>query len=368
MPALIGPVLFEGNGKINMAEIKDPRQSTAHAIYEHYERSASSGFRPHLGASLIGHHCSRYLWLSFRFAKRASFPGRILRLFDTGHREESRIVSDLRAIGCEVHEVDPQTGRQFMFSSLGGHFGGSMDAAVKGLPEAPNKWNVAEFKTHNQKSFDHLQKNGVEKSKPQHYAQMVVYMGLTGMDRAIYIAVNKNTDEIYTERIKYDNKAFESLLSRAEKIIFGEAPPERISEDPAWYQCRWCDFYDLCHQDAAPLPNCRTCVHSKPQLSGGWTCERHSLKLSTADQENGCDSHRFKPVLLEQFAEPIDGSSEDNWAKYRHRETGNVFTNGAPPDGFTSAEIHAASDKKALRDDDEHMQKLRRDMGAEVVG
>lgn len=351
-----------------MAAIQDPRQQTAYAIYQSYEKRSGDGFRPHLGASLIGHHCDRYLWLSFRFAHKQPISGRLLRLFNTGHREEDRLIHDLRSIGCEVHAVDPTTGKQFRFESFGGHFGGSMDAAVKGIPEAPNTWHVAEFKTHNQKSFDDLVSNGVEKSKPQHFAQMQIYMGLSGMQRAIYIAVNKNTDEIYTERVSYDEKVFKSLMDRAERIIFAHQPPERISNDPAWYQCKWCDHHSICHGTTAPLPNCRTCCHATPTHDGQWKCERHAQILNYDSQLNGCDSHRYIPILLERFAEPVDANQADNWVKYRHKATGATFTNGAPPDGFSSAEIHAAEDKAALRDDDETLNALRNEMGGKIVG
>ena len=61
-----------------------------------------------------------------------------------------------------------------------------MDSALLGLPEAPKTWHVGEFKTHNQKSFDDLVKRGVEKAKPMHWDQMQAYMGLTGMERALF--------------------------------------------------------------------------------------------------------------------------------------------------------------------------------------
>ena len=48
-----------------------------------------------------------------------------------------------------------------------------------GIPEAPKTWHVLEFKTHNSKSFAKLEKEGVQKSNPMHYAQMQVYMGCT---------------------------------------------------------------------------------------------------------------------------------------------------------------------------------------------
>ena len=57
----------------------------------------------------------------------------MLRLFETGTREEARRIQNLRATGATVLEVDPETGRQYRVSALGDHFGGSLDALGLGL-------------------------------------------------------------------------------------------------------------------------------------------------------------------------------------------------------------------------------------------
>jgi hypothetical protein len=349
-----------------MAAIEDPRFRTAQAIYAWYERNADDGHRPHLGASLIGHPCARHLWLTFRWAYGKKFSGRMLRLFNTGQREEARIVAELRAIGCEVHDAEPD-GRQFRVETLGGHFSGSLDAAIKGLPEAPATWHVGEFKTHNEKSFADLKNNGVEKSKPMHYAQMMTYMGLTGMERAFYFAVNKDTDEIYTERIEFSQDKFKLLVERAESIIYAANPPARISEDPSWFQCKMCDHREICHGTQIAEPNCRTCAHVTPTRDGSWQCERHSRPLDVAAQKQACQAHRFIPILLERVGEQIDASQEENWVRYRNKKTGAQFTNGTPPAGFSSLEIQAAQDIGALDDADETLHALRDTFGGRVV-
>ena len=99
-----------------------------------------------------------------------------------------------------VLDADPETGRQWQVTALGGHFGGSLDAVAIALLEAPKTWHVVEFKTHSAKSFAMLKKEGVERGKPQHWAQMQVYMHLTGITRAMHVAVCKDTDEIHIER------------------------------------------------------------------------------------------------------------------------------------------------------------------------
>lgn len=318
-----------------MAAIDDPRQATVRAIYAAYEAGQDDGCRPHLGASIIGHACRRYLWLTFRWARQARFSGRMLRLFERGQREEAIMVSNLRAAGVEVWELD-DSGRQYGVATFGGHFSGSMDGVALGLLEAPKTPHVLEFKTHNTKSFADLVRHGVQKAKPNHYAQMQVYMGLGGFTRAFYLAVNKDTDELHSERVHFDGAAFKDLISKAETIIFTPEPLERISVDPAWYQCKMCDLRELCHATRAPAVNCRTCAHSTPRRDGGWLCERHNKTLTSQEQRKGCSDHRFIPALLESIGVVSDASQERNYVTYR-RPDGSQFTNGHP--GLTSEEI-----------------------------
>ena len=145
--------------------------------------------RPHLGASTLGHHCERWLWLSFRWAVQEKFKGRILRLFRRGNNEEATIISDLRAAG--IHVYGTQTKVDF-----GSHVSGSLDGVGKGVPGAPKTEHVLEFKTHSLKSFNDLEKHGVGKSKPQHFTQCQVYMHGTALKRALYVAVCKDDDRI----------------------------------------------------------------------------------------------------------------------------------------------------------------------------
>src|SRR5690606_33276258 len=150
-------------------------------------------------------------------------------------------------IGCQVHDVDPSTGQQFRFKAVGGHFGGGIDGVALGVPEAPKTWHLVEFKTHNERSFTALLKEGVAKAKPEHEAQMQVYMHLASLTRAIYLAVNKNDDSLHAERIRYDKAAAERLLGKAERIIFAPEPLPGISADPAFYKCKFCPAAPVCH-------------------------------------------------------------------------------------------------------------------------
>ena len=296
-----------------MAALPQQTSPTVEAIYQAYEADQETGFRDHLGASGIGNECERAIWYSWRWATRARHAGRLLRLFQTGHMAEARFVADLRRIGVEVMEVDEATGRQFNFRDASGHFGGSADGAGIGFPEAPKAWHVLEFKTHPSKSFAGLQKEGVQKSKPMHYAQMQVYMHLSGMERAFYLAVDKNTDALHGERVRYDAEFAIRIMAKAERIIAAAEPPAKISDDPAWYLCRFCDHHAVCHGGAAPERHCRSCLHVTPIQGGEWHCARHNHTLSSDMQRAGCAAHLYIPKLVP--GEQADAG--EDWVSYR---------------------------------------------------
>lgn len=355
-----------------MAELPTPAHQTVQAIYRLYEQreAAAGGHRAHLGASVIGHPCERHLWLLFRWAHREAFDGRMLRLFEAGRQFEPRIVAELRAIGVQVHELD-ERGQQFRVWAHGGHFGGSLDGAALALPEAPKTWSVLEFKTHSARSFAELLSKGVKDAKPLHWTQVQVYMGLTGMERAMYLAENKDTSALYQERIEADPVAFASIMARAERIITATEPAPRISADPAWYECKLCAFHPLCHGQQVPEVNCRTCAHSTPRtdVEGAvWRCERRGSNVDDATQRAGCAGHRFIPILLERIGTQgaVTPEPDGNAAVQYLTPEGLPFVNGAPP-AFTSNEIRAAKHREVLTDG--RVQQVKSEFGtARVVG
>jgi hypothetical protein len=242
------------------------------------------------------------------------------RLFETGDLEEARLVGELRAIGCTVHDRD-EHGNQFEVRDIGGHFSGHMDGCALGVLEAPKTWHVLEFKTHNAKSYAHLLSHGVKASKPQHYAQMMVYMGLTKMTRALYLAKNKDTDDLYGERVRYDPTEFKALMDRARMIISSNQAPERCAGRCDDFRCRMCDAQAICWDvgissvtPALPVPyiSCRQCCHATPEVDtehGRWSCAKHRMTISRPKQLEACPDHLCLPTLI-SFADPTDATSD----------------------------------------------------------
>ena len=280
---------------------------TAAAIYNHYEKTAHNFRRPHLGASRIGLPCFRALWYEFRWCLDPEFPGRILRLFETGFREESRIIRNLKDIGIDVRA--DIAGKQISFKKFGGHFGGSVDGIGTGFPEAPQAQHIIEIKTANAKSFRDMQKRGIQLSKPVHYAQVCMYMRALSIARAFYFMVCKDTDEIYQERV-YENPDYAiRLTDKAKQIIFTDEPQEKTET----YECRWCPYHDLCSGKKLPLVSCRTCARATPDENGGWSCSR-AIILDMTEQQKGCAHHMYIPALVPLVV--TDANDIDGWIEY----------------------------------------------------
>lgn len=258
-------------------------------------RGEDGGFRTHLGASVIGGDCGRAIWYGFRWATMPKFSGRILRLFNRGHLEEGRFIAALLTIGVQLYQQD-EHGKQFRISDVGGHFGGSGDGVAIGLPDLPpGTPALAEFKTHNDKSFVKLKKEGVRAAKFEHFVQMQTYMRKMGIPVALYMAVNKNDDDLYGEIVPLESNVADQFIDRGRTIIMMKQAPKRISESPGWFACSWCDHKPICHLKKPPERNCRTCCHSEAREDGTWRCTNagaEDLILTKELQATGCEAYQ----------------------------------------------------------------------------
>jgi hypothetical protein len=336
--------------------------TTVSEIYKWHEQRNKERPREYLGWSQIGRPCERELWLAFRWAFNNTFQGRMLRLFDTGHREEDRIINELREIGLKVTAIDAETKKQVAVSSLGGHFRGHLDAQVTGFPERPNDKHLMDVKTVKTKKFDQLLKDGMKKMYPTYWAQAHGYMGKLGIKYGAYIFVCKDDDRIHIEFFDYDPAVFEKYEKRAERIIFSDRIPPPISTDPSWYECKMCSAHDMCHgSKLTKNVNCRTCANSTAERDGTWSCAFWDTTIpdSTA-QLSGCSNHILHPDLV-----PWDFKATEHGVIWMtpHGE----IKNGESAAGvFESIEI--VGNPEACANPDKFIDEVREMFGAKVVG
>ena len=254
--------------------------------------------RGHLGASQIGNKCYRYLWHVLHWSYKEKFSAKQLRLFARGNLEEQRFLDWLKPICEELYPVNPKTGKQWRVSDFNGIFSGSCD----GVAKIDGLWYLLEFKTHGDKSFKEFAKHKVKACKPVHYDQIQVYLRKLNLPRCVYMAINKNTDELYIEIIERDDLSADIILDRAKTVVEAESGLDmpRISESPVWWECKMCAFTHICNKGAAPDKNCRTCAYSKPKSDKTWYCTRHLVDLSIEEQQvmvvEGIPCTEYKPA------------------------------------------------------------------------
>lgn len=182
-----------------------------------------------LSPSVLGHVCDRNLWYRLHKYPEPPLTGQQLRLFNRGHREEDVFIKGLNGIGMYVYERQKHV-----------HPMGQIDGMVyvDGVP------HLVEFKTFNNRRFCKLLKDGIPHS---HKVQMQFYMGGLNLKRALYLAVNKDTDELFDDFYDFDEKMYLAQMRRKERIQGSLDPPVRIDNRPEYFVCKMCCFNKECH-------------------------------------------------------------------------------------------------------------------------
>ncbi len=190
---------------------------------------------------------------------------------------------------------DPRTGEPC--EPRPGHYSGSSDGRIRGvgewLPEVAHMgWGLLECKTGNDKAYKELNragaKGGVLANKPGYYVQMQQYMKFMGLRWALFILVNKNDDSIYYEVVFYKEEVSEPYAKRALAIIGAQQAPGKLTQDPSWFECNFCDFKENCHYDKAAVVNCRSCVYAEPVAGKAWRCNKFQQVVPGDFIPQGC--------------------------------------------------------------------------------
>lgn len=294
----------------------DPTLEAADAAYQ--ERENANEPRSYLGMSGIGHECLRKGWYDFRWASASSFDAETLYRFDDGHRSEDIMADRLRLVAdIKLETVDQYTGEQFGFKDLGGHFSGHADGKIAGLLQAPKTQHIWEHKATNEKKQAKLEKLKRELGEKAalaawdeiYYVQAQLYMHYSGLKRHYLTCASPGTRTTISVRTNYDKSVAEQQISNARTIIAAAIPPAKLSDDPSFYKCGWCNHKGICHYSHIPQPSCRTCIHSTPEPDGDgrWTCAEFGCDidketmLKSMNPERPCPHHRFIPQLIAGF-------------------------------------------------------------------
>ena len=270
-------------------------------IDEYCVRAYDGGHRSHLGASLIGRECKRYLWYVFRWCLHEKTTGRQQRLFNRGHREEARFIEWLEGIGFKVwfenrDESPNEKGEypQYRISDVMGHFGGSLD----GIAVLPERYGIEEpvlleFKTNGTGAgFNKLADDGMPIAKPEHFAQTSTYGKKYNFRYCVYLNINKNDDSLHIEVVKLNHNLGEQMIMKAEQIIMSQTAPARLSDNPTFHKCGYCHMKEVCHKGAVVEVNCRSCAFTRPVENAEWFCEVHNGNIPKDFIAKACPSYK----------------------------------------------------------------------------
>jgi predicted nucleic acid-binding Zn ribbon protein len=292
--------------------------------------------RPYLGMSGIAHPCQRKPWYDFRWITNSTFKAATLKKFDDGHRSEDVQAGMLRMVpGVELLTVDPETGKQFGFQDHNGHFRGHVDGYIFGILQAPKTPHIWEHKA-SEKQGDlakliakHGEKDALEAWNPIYYGQGILYMHYGDVTRHYLTCSTPGARHTISVRTNANPEAALRLIARAQRTIERSDAPPRMSEDPAWFQCRWCEHAPTCHAGKLPERHCRSCICSTPVADGQWLCERFNKIVDYETQRKGCIEHLYLPSLV--AGHQVDADANGNWVDYVLTATGERWRDMAVP-------------------------------------
>jgi len=150
-------------------------------------------------------------------------------------------------------------------------------------------------------------RRGVKAEQQTHFVQMQTYMGLAreadrsgkihfvkwglhhAPNRALYVAINTDLESWHGELVDFRPNWWERIKARAARIFRATTPPERISQNPASWACRFCPYLEACHKleandGRAQNVSCRSCEHVELKTPADpdnhssqalWMCTRH---------------------------------------------------------------------------------------------
>ena len=176
--------------------------------------------------------CPRSIFYKFKNAPAEKMEANILRLLDHGDYIQMHILSNLFSLGI-VRASEVRIPPQEMIS-------GRADAVIT----LENELYVIDVKGINSNTFKPL-----NEPKPDNVNQIQLYLHYFQIPRGILLYVNKNTLELKEFFVPYEKDYCEKLIADLKVLkekIDKNIIPSRIGEYPFDYQCRYCQFKEVC--------------------------------------------------------------------------------------------------------------------------
>ena len=176
--------------------------------------------------------CPRAIFFKFKNVPRAKMTPDILRMFDHGDYVQMQILNSLFGLGI-VRASEVRIPPQELIS-------GRADAIVT----LNNELYVVDFKSMNSMIFSKL-----NEPKEENVNQIQLYLHFFKIPKGILLYVNKNTLALKEFFVDYNPSITKKLLgdlADLKKQIDANVIPGRLISYPENWQCRYCQFKDIC--------------------------------------------------------------------------------------------------------------------------
>ena len=78
---------------------------------------------------------------------------------------------------------------------------------------------------------------------------MHIYMHKLKLNRALFVMLNKDNQELYFERVEYDKVLATHLLLRGHEIADMKQMPDRRYKSKTFYKCKFCNWNKDCWEE-----------------------------------------------------------------------------------------------------------------------
>jgi CRISPR/Cas system-associated exonuclease Cas4 (RecB family) len=178
--------------------------------------------------------CGRAIFFKFKNVPREKMTADVLRMLDHGDYIQMQIISTLFSLGL-VRASEINIPPQEIIS-------GRADAIIS----LNNDLYVVDFKSMNSMIF-----KGLQEPKEENVNQLQLYLHYFKIPKGILLYVNKDRLELKEFLVKYNPALVQKLLKDLADLktkIDKNIIPLRLPDYPENWQCRYCQFREICDQ------------------------------------------------------------------------------------------------------------------------
>lgn len=206
-------------------------------INKHYLENQRDRKQTHFYISDAG-KCHRQIFYSFKNAPKKQIEPNFLRLFDLGNHIHQLImrsllnIKDIRVVASEIN-IPPQE-----------IISGRADAIIREGEEL----YVLDIKSMNSRAFSYL-----KEAKEDNVLQIRLYLYYFKIEKGILLYMDKDKLGLKEFIIDSDTKQTEKLLGELNtlrKQIDSNIVPQRLSDYPKNWRCRYCKYKKTCDSEA----------------------------------------------------------------------------------------------------------------------